>query len=137
MKTISDFLARFIRPIPPAAVGAMSLEVVDDMDDTGEETVGVQVGGLANAAFKAFEAFQEHLTPTGKSFATVLYKTHTCSFDREFAAMEAAEANKARGVGFPWAALLKPGEVNAETKIGGIAVPLLALACSKWGPKQE
>ena len=95
MKTISDFLARLTRPISPAAVGAMSLDVVDDIADTEEEKVGVQVG-LANAAYKAFEDFIEPLSRTGKLFATVLYKTHTCSFDREFAAMEAAEIHKAK-----------------------------------------
>ena len=130
MKTISDFLARFTRAISPAAVGAMSLDVVDDIADTEEEKVGVQVG-LASAAYKAFEDFIEPLSPTGKLFATVLYKTHTCSFDGELSAMAAAESNNARAQ-FPWADLLKPGEVTGETRIAGIPVPLLAQACSKW-----
>ena len=99
MMSITEFLARFTKPISPAAVGAMSLDVVDDIADTEEEKVSAQVG-LSNAAYKAFEDFIKPLSQPGKLFATVLYKTHTCSFDREFAAIEAFESSKASKVHF-------------------------------------
>ena len=135
MMSITEFLARFTKPISPAAVGAMSLDaVVDDVagdsQGTEEEKAGVPAG-LANAAYKAFEDFIEPLSPTGKLFATVLYKIHTCGFDQELSAIVMAETNQAR-TQFPWADLLSSISMQSETRIHGIPVPLLAQACSKW-----
>ena len=69
LKTMSDFLAKFSRPISPAAVGAMSLsslDVVNDTVDAEEENAhakrdlpNVAALGLSNAASKALR-FSPH-----------------------------------------------------------------------------
>ena len=58
MKTSIDFLARFTRPLSPAAVGAMSFVSQDDdeIEETEEEKVLLQLG-LSNASSQAFEEF--------------------------------------------------------------------------------
>ena len=85
MKTSTDFLARFTRPLSPAAVGAMSFVSQDDdeIEETEEEKVLLQLG-LSNASSQAFEEFLGTLSPTNKLLAKVFYKTHTCNLDPEF-----------------------------------------------------
>ena len=143
MKTSTDFLARFTRPLSPAAVGAMSFVSQDDdeIEETEEEKVLLQLG-LSNASSQAFEEFLGTLSPTNKLLAKLFYKAHTCSFDAEFSAIAAAEMTNVK-FDFAWTELLKPSEEHKNQKVnwglGAIALSRVLYmdrkqaCCSKQG----
>ena len=137
MKTITDSVVRFTRPVSPAAVGAMSFVSQDDdeIEETEEEKVLLQLG-LSNASSQAFEEFLGTLSPTNKLLAKVFYKTHTCNLDPEFSAIAAAESTNSK-FQFPWAELLTPSEEHKNQKIAGVSVPLLIAACSLWSQSKH
>ena len=143
MKTSTDFLARFTRPLSPAAVGAMSFVSQDDdeIEETEEEKVLLQLG-LSNASSQAFQKFLDTLSPTNKLLAKLFYKTHTCSFDAEFSAIATAEMTNVK-FDFAWTELLKPSEEHTNQKVnwglGAIALSRVLYmgrkqgCCSKQG----
>ena len=141
LNTCGAVVDRFTEPPSAAAGGSMALATLGVDEDAEEENASAKkskdlsnaVPGLSNVGGAAFDEFQRTLSPTGKEFATLLWKINTCQFDNEFEAIARAEMINPTSA-FPWEQLLKPSEDHAvnDNKIHGISLPLLIKACSNW-----
>ena len=121
----------------------VSSAVGEDDEDEPESEELASVGVLF-ATMKAFEAFSETLSSSCQLLAKLLWQTHGCSFDEEFRLIANAELAACSFV-FPWANLFSPSASatknpkqttnktkEAQSKIGGLSLPLLRDACTAW-----
>ena len=123
-----------------AAVGARAIDEIGsaqepDAAEEIEDSENLQQG-LGQATAKEFDRFMTTLTPTGKTIATILVKTHTGAFDDDFKAI-AAPGSGDRGLqSFPWGSLFNypDGKCKDKDKIGGVSVLALRQECIKAPP---
>ena len=98
-QTVRQEFRRAIFPKLSSAVGE-----VDEDEPESEALTGV---GLLYATMKQFGVFSDTLSSSGQLLATLLWKTHGCSFDEEFRLIANAELTNST-FAFPWGNLFSP-----------------------------